>query len=210
MDNEKIQKIAVQVESDIAKIESTLAEVTELNNLMPVKKAEFEKLRKELIGGVAEMEEMVTVLKQRAKTQMAKSLYTASTTRGDKSINILSDLQAKFEQFQKPSEMGMDITEDMDKVTFQEEIDQAIRFKIAEQIGESVNDIKVGEGALTKLENSIVKYMSMASVGSMKGQEVKDFFLVTLENTIIDLPDDTNGKIKAVLCRRIINKIESR
>jgi hypothetical protein len=210
MDGEKMQKITDQIEGDIAKIEGTLAEVTELNNLMPVKKAEFEKLRKELVGGVAGMEEMVNALRQRARTLMAMSLNTASTSQGDKSINILSGLQTKFEQLQKPSETGIDMTEGMDKVPFQDEIDQAIKFRIAEQIEKSVKDTKVGAGALTKLESSIMKYTEMESVGSMKGQEVKDFLLITLENAIIDLPNDTDGKIKAVLCRRIINKMQSK
>ena len=162
--------------------------------------------KQELFSEIGAITALHDKIKERAAKQMNDMLVSADSSN---SLNKLQDKFNTLKQAQSIDGMAIDLLSELDEDAFQEKLDEAIDKKISEEIMETTLNTKLGDNALSQLERSLSKFISVDALGSRNGEDAKEVIHVSLLEASENLPTDIEGQAKRLILLRIIEKIEN-
>jgi hypothetical protein len=163
-------------------------------------------IRIELFDEVREIKGIHDQVKSLVAKEMKRLLG-----RGGRTVEELSDLQAKFENLkdvEAKGEMGDDILEELNPDEFQKKLDEAMEKKVNQEIEGAIEKVKLGEGTLSRMEDVLSSYLEMNKAGSKEDDDARFLIIKSIEDSISKLPTDTDGQAKRLILLRVVQKAE--
>jgi len=198
-----IHKIDVQ----IGLIQEKLTQFPELNERINQSKEQFANLRKELIGGVGEIVELKEAIQVKTKKGLEDLMKNPA-----KFVD-LDSAQEKFDKLRavKTTTLtGVNPLETVKEDELQKNIDKEMKDTIVVDILEVIMRSNFGEGALTRMERALEKFVAKKKLGSKEGQEVKELVINSIAEACINIGNTPEDKIKKLLCSQIIIKMQKK
>ncbi len=201
--NKGVNKILDRTDRLIITYEKQLALIKQAQEAKATLEENFNKTRSELLAGITEVAGMKDQLQKRAEESLEKIMKGGS-------IKDLEKAQKQFERFgdfADSDEAGFDPLENIDVEEFQEKLDESLQNMVFEEISKAIEKTNMGTNALSRLETALLPMMKKEKVGSLEGDDRREFFEAALQGASDRLGDSATDKAKRLMIARIISKL---
>ncbi|MDO8575363.1 MAG: hypothetical protein Q7R78_01535 [bacterium] len=195
-ENEKIDKdnLRDKLETvDSTKFGFEASKAMLLNELMVIGD-----LKKELVDG--------------AQRKLEDLLDTATT---QTTIKSFEEAEKYFEKMKSVGgSIDQNLLEGMNEKEIQKGIDEGLENAVTGKIKDTLKNHSLGSNTFDKLEKSLSEFTDRSKLGSKENEEVRDFIVKTLEDTLKLAPaevdaDPTKAKAKKILVKTLLVKLQS-
>jgi hypothetical protein len=195
-----IEELTEEVEESGKKIES-VENARKMKDELAVSMAES---RNQLLSDISDIKGLSEIVSQRAEAQL-EALFKEGSV---KSLDIAQEKFAKMDEAGSMETLGMDPLANVDPVEIQEYIDKRLTERVKSEVRLAIEDVKLGDGAMSKLTKSLESYIDREELGSKTKEETAEFISSVITEVANSLGDSKEAKIKRMLCARILSKIK--
>ncbi len=206
LDSDQAGLMLVETNKQIEEVNKTLETISKVEGWKVLAQEMFNNSRKNLLEGIVGISGITESIKRRAMAQMESALASGK-------LRILDQAEQDFTKLQKASEslgFGIDVLDGKEE-DLRSRLDTATENAIGTKIHETISNVKLGEGAMTRLERSLEQLIGREKIGSKVGVEAREFVVQLLGEIVEQLDTSLPGiAAKKLMCARIIGKLTNK
>lgn len=206
LDGDQAGLLLAEVDEQIEEVNKTLETISSIESWKATEQEMFNGARKNLLEGIFGISGITEAIQRRAKVQMEAAVNSGN-------LGVLDRAEQNFAKLQKASEslgFSVDVLGENEE-NLRQDLDAAVENAIGTKIYETVSRVKLGDGALTRLEKTLEQLIGREKIGSKEGEEAREFVLQVLGEAMDQLDSNSPGTpAKKILCGRIIGKFTNK
>jgi hypothetical protein len=210
------ESLLASTEADISTAEAELQrhsevvrKIDELGALRESSLNIYKQAQEGLFGRLTQVAGLTEAIQKKIDDQFAKMMQ------GRQTVVSLEKVQQRLNELQKmaeKTETGIDPLElvKQNQGNLQDTIDDTLELMVREEIDNALKKVRVGDNALTRLEQSLTPLLQRARMGSKEDQDLKDFIANALEDSANQLGNTPEDNVKRMLIARINPKFQNK
>ncbi|MFZ2522360.1 MAG: hypothetical protein WAX44_00125 [Minisyncoccia bacterium] len=211
---ERIDVFIKEITDEMFLLEGKILRLDEVEKSKEAVRWSLDEARARILDEVSDIDGIADLVTKKTEEQL-RALYDDGT------MKSLDDAQVLLEKAVDGGEdnvIGLDPlgqVEDLPKL--QEQIDKKIERKAGDEIRKAIVGLKLGDGALSRLTESLSTFIDRKKLGSKDEEQTKKFItdvVSTVVETFLSVSNmagrENEAKAKRILCAQIIAKINKK